>query len=182
MKTVLITGASAAGKSALASWLREHGHRAVSLDGCTGLCDWVDGQGHGVPWPRDPDLAWLATHRWIWRPDVLGEVIAEAAATDASVLFLCGRADNARELAHRLDAVVGLLVDRQTVTSRLDRPERGNPYGRMGDSRRLILDTLDSYQRELGEWADALVDARKSLEKVGEDVLAATSLIMMRTS
>ena len=54
MKTVLVTGPSAAGKSSLAGHLREHGQHAVSLDGCPGLCDWVDEHGRPVPWPTAP--------------------------------------------------------------------------------------------------------------------------------
>jgi hypothetical protein len=181
VKTILVTGASAVGKSSLAHWLRERGHQAVSLDGGPGLCDWVDEHDRSVPWPTDPDLAWLAQHRWIWRPDVLDGVIADAIGrARPHTLFLCGRADNARDLTDRFDAVIGLLVDPQTVTSRLDRSGRGNPYGRMGDSCQLILDTLDGYQQELGAWADSLIDGRKPLGEVGEDVLAAASLVLLR--
>jgi hypothetical protein len=180
VKTILVTGASAAGKSSLAHWLRERGHQAVSLDGWPGLCDWVDEHGRSVPWPTEPDLAWPTRHRWIWRPDVLDSVIADATGRDVPALFLCGRADNARDLTDRFDAVIGLLVDPQTVTSRLDRPGRGNPYGRMGDTRQLILDTLNGYQQELGAWADSLIDGRKPLGEVGEDVLAAASLVLLR--
>ncbi|WP_144120936.1 hypothetical protein [Catellatospora sichuanensis] len=182
MKTVLITGVSAAGKSALARWLVEHGHQAVSLDGYLGLCDWVDDHGRGVPWPTDPDRSWLTRHRWVWRREVLDAVIAAAADSGAQVLFLCGRADNAAELADRFDAVIGLFVDSPTMTARLDEPSRSNPYGRMGDSRRFVLDNLDDDQRVLSGWVDAIIDARAPLPEVGEDVLSAAALELLRAN
>ncbi|GAA1380975.1 hypothetical protein [Catellatospora chokoriensis] len=180
MKTVLVTGVSATGKSALARWLAEHGHHAVSLDGHPGLCDWVDDQGHSVPWPTQPDLRWLSQHRWVWRPEVLDAVITAAAGSDARVLFLCGRADNAPELAERFHAIIGLFIDSSTMTARLDEPSRGNPFGRMGDSRRFVIDNLDGDQRLLADWVDAIVDAGRPLAQVAEDVLSAAALELLR--
>ncbi|MEV4415515.1 hypothetical protein [Catellatospora sp. NPDC049609] len=182
MMIVLVTGVSAAGKSAVSRHLAAHGQQAVSLDGHAGLCDWVDERDRSVPWPSDPDRAWLARHRWVWRADVLDRLIAGAAAGagEAAVLFLCGRADNAYALRDRFDAVVLLAVDGEVAAQRLDAPERGNPFGRMGDSRAAILDNLDADQRELRGWADAVVDARRPLADVAEEILAATAMLALR--
>ncbi|GIF98761.1 AAA family ATPase [Catellatospora citrea] len=180
MRNVLITGVSAAGKSTLARWLAEHGQRAVSLDGYPGLCDWVDEHGRGVTWPTDPDHEWMTRHRWVWRPQVLDGILADAANQAGGTLFACGRAVNAREMADRFDAVIGLFIDEQTMAARLGDPKRGNPFGRMGDSRQYLLDNLNADQRALAEWADAIIDARKPLEHVGEEVMAAAAIALLR--
>jgi hypothetical protein len=80
------------------------------------------------------------------------------------------RADNAPELVEPFDAVVGLFIDSSTMATRLDEVSRGSPFGRMGDSRRFVLDNLDSDQRLLASWVDAIVDAGRPLAQVGEDV------------
>lgn len=182
MMIVLVTGVSAAGKSTLARHLAAHGQPAVSLDGHPGLCDWVDAAGEPVPWPQDPDRAWLARHRWVWRPEVLDGLIATATAEagEAAALFLCGRADNAHALRDRFDAVVVLTVTREIAAQRLDDAERGNPFGRMGDSRAAILDGLDADQRALIGWADTVVDGTLALAEVADEVLTAAALLALR--
>lgn len=182
MMIVLVTGVSAAGKSTLARRLAAHGQPAVSLDGHPGLCDWVDEHGTPVPWPTDPDRSWLARHRWVWHADVLDRLIAAAVAEagEAAALFLCGRADNAYELRDRFDAVVVLTIDRAVAARRLDAAERGNPFGRMGDSRAAILDGLDAYQRALTGWADAVVDGRPPVAEVADELLTAAAMLALR--
>ncbi len=182
MMIVLVTGVSAAGKSTLARHLAAHGQPAVSLDGHPGLCDWVDAAGEPVPWPQDPDRAWLARHRWVWHADVLDRLIfaSSAAAGEAAALFLCGRADNAYELRDRFDAVVALTITHEVAAQRLDEGARGNPFGRMGDSRAAILDALDADQHALTGWADAVVDARPPLPEVADELLTAAAMLALR--
>src|SRR5690606_8034127 len=55
--------------------LAAFGYDAVSTDSAPGLCRWVDGAGRPVVRPDDPDLAWLATHQWVWDPARLDQVI-----------------------------------------------------------------------------------------------------------
>lgn len=116
MHTIWVTGPSGAGKSAVSRRLALLGHEAVSTDSVDGLCHWVDGHGHSVERPADPDLAWLATHQWCWRPARLDQLIEGTRSRGASVLFLCGDAANAPALsAGRFDRTVLLRINLDTM-------------------------------------------------------------------
>jgi len=67
----LVTGVSGSGKSAVSRALAAQGEQAISLDAYPGLCAWLDAADAVVSRPDHPSLAWLRTHRWCWRPDVL---------------------------------------------------------------------------------------------------------------
>lgn len=85
--------------------------------------------------PAQPDAAWLAVHAWRWNPARLGEqLIAEAEQFGVASLWLCGQAANALDLVDRFDAVLLLDIDQATMPGRMQRPERGNDFGRVGDS------------------------------------------------
>jgi hypothetical protein len=130
----LVTGVSGAGKSTVARQLRDWGHHALSADADTALCGWSDRKGRRVTRPVHPDAAWLAVHDWRWNPARLDELIAEADQLGVASLWLCGQAANALDLADRFDAVLLLDLDQATMAGRMQRPERGNDFGRVGDS------------------------------------------------
>jgi hypothetical protein len=173
VRVVWVTGVSAAGKSAVSHRLTALGYDAVSTDSVPGLCRWVDDAGRPVERPDDPDLAWLAAHHWAWDPARLDQVIASARERGARVLFMCGDAANALELADRFDLTVLLRIDLATMLARLDHPARGNDFGRIGHSRQYLIDTFEQRQRLLQRHADVVVDATADLDSVTRQVARA---------
>ena len=166
MRTVWVTGVSGAGKSAVSRRLAARGHHAVSTDGATGLCRWVDVSGRPVPRPDHPDRDWLAVHRWVWDPATLDTLIDDRRHAGARVLFLCGSADNAPDLADRFDLTVLLHLDLHTMVRRLNDPARGNDFGRAGQSREYLHATFDQWQHHLARHAGLIIDATADLDTV----------------
>ena len=95
-------------------------------------------------------------------------------------LWLCGQAANAVELADRFDAVFLLDVDQQTMAGRIQRPERGNDFGRVGAS----LDAaLSGYGPFVAAWRRIgahTVDATRDVATVAEDLLATAAMAVPR--
>ena len=177
---LLVTGVSGAGKSTIARQLRAWGHHALSADADTVLCGWYDVQRRRVTRPAHPAAAWLAVHQWEGGPGRLDEIIAEAERVGAASLWLCGQAGNALELAGRFDAVFLLEIDQRTMAARMQRAERGNDFGRVGDS----LDVaLDGYLPLVAGWRrfGALsVDATRAVAAVAEDLLLTAAMAVLR--
>lgn len=172
--TIWVTGCSGAGKSAVSRRLTALGHRAVSTDSIDGLCGWVGEDGRPAQRPNEPDQAWLAAHRWVWRPERLDRLL-KMRDDRGDAFFLCGDAANAVELADRFDLIVLLRIDKATMQARLADPTRGNDFGRVGQSRDYVLARFDEWQRDLERHADEVVDATQDLATVVDQVIRAAS-------
>jgi broad-specificity NMP kinase len=182
MKVVLVTGVSGSGKSAVARRLTAMGRDAISMDADDQLAAWHDiATGARAPRPEAPDAAWLAGHEWRWDSDRLDAVIADARTAGVDVLFLCGLAANALQLADRFDACLLLEIDRTTMTQRLNKPSRGNVYGRTPASHDHALAAYDAYVAAWRRYGAVTIDATESLDTVAGDVLmTAASALYLR--
>jgi broad-specificity NMP kinase len=175
----LVTGVSGAGKSTVARQLCAWGHHARSADADTALCGWYDGQGRRVTRPTHPDAAWLAGHLWRWDASRLDEIIVEAEQAGARSLWLCGQAANAVELAGRFDAVFLLDIDQQTMAARMQRPERGNDFGRVGDSLDAALAGYLPFVAGWRRFGARSVDATRDVATVAENLLLTAALAVL---
>jgi adenylate kinase family enzyme len=163
----LVTGPTGAGKSSVARRLQQRGHHAISLDSDPELCAWTDANGRRVVRPAEPDMAWLAVHRWTWDGDRLDEIIADAARRRVDVaVWLCGYAANALPLAGRFDRTFLLDIDPDTMIRRLRRRPAGNDFGQTGET----LSAASTYYREfIGAWrrhGAVTIDASRDLDRV----------------
>jgi hypothetical protein len=144
------------------------------------LCAWTDAQGRRVLRPVHPDVAWLATHQWRWDPGRLEEIITGAAQCGVATLWLCGQAANAASLAGRFEAVFLLEIDQQTMAARLRHPQRGNDFGRVGDS----LDAaLAGYLPVVAAWrrfGAPSIDATRDVVTVAEELLMTAAMVVLR--
>ena len=180
MRRFLVTGASGAGKTAVARQLRAWGHLAISADGDRRLSGWEDAHGARVPRPREPDAAWLAEHRWMWSQQRLEEILADAGRDGARTVWVCGRADNALLLADRFTAVFLLEVDQRTMAQRIRERRGGNDFGRVGDT---LADALAGYHAFVAAWrrfGAYPVDATRDIRDVGEELLLSAAAIALR--
>jgi len=179
MSAALITGSAGAGKSAVAAVLARRGLACIDDGEDPFLARFVDSSGAVVTEePADPDLAWLARHRWEWDPARLDELIRAAAP---ATLYLCGGADNELEPADRFTQVFVLEIDEPTMLARLDM-RQGNEWGRAGDSREYIRRLRPVYQDRLRAFGAIPIDARQPIDQVVAAILSTVaSLSQART-
>lgn len=180
MLTFLVTGVSGAGKSTMARRLSRWGHRAVSLDADARLCSWTDRDGRRVARPAEPDATWLASHQWTWDPDRLDEIITEADLEGVDVLWLCGHAANVLQVVDRFDVCFLLDIDQRTMVQRMRHPERGNDFGRVGDTLRAAVSGHTAFLAAWRRRGAVTIDATADVDTVGEELLMAAALAAMK--
>ena len=131
----------------------------------------VDAAGNVVVQePAEPDFAWLARHSWAWDPARLDELIRAAAP---ATLYVCGGADNERELADRFAHVFLLEIDQPTMLARID-ARQDNDWGRIGDTREYLRRKLPEIQDRLRVCGAIPIDARQPLGQVVDAILSRT--------
>jgi adenylate kinase family enzyme len=168
MSAIQIAGCSAAGKTTIAAVLARRGLVAIDADDDPLLARSVDAAGNVVEEPDEPDFAWLSTHYWAWDPARLDELIQAAAPT---TLYVCGGADNQREMADRFTHVFLLEIDEPTMLARLD-ARQNNDWGRIGDTRDFLRRKLPQVQDRLRASGAILIDARQPVDQVVDAILA----------
>ena len=117
MLRVLLTGMSGTGKSTLIQRVAGLGYKAIDTD--DGFSEWVP-LADGVPRYSG------ATGEWLWREDLIRELLA---TEDADVLFVSGCVRNQSKFYSRFDHVVLLSAPRDVIVERL-RTRGTNPYGK----------------------------------------------------
>ncbi|MEJ3741820.1 hypothetical protein WEI85_00760 [Actinomycetes bacterium KLBMP 9797] len=180
MLVFLVTGVSGTGKSTLARRLASWDHRTVSADADSLLCAWTDRHGHRVERPAQPDTAWLAAHQWRWDADRLDQIIADAARDGDDALWVFGQAANALQLADRFDATFLLETDQRTMIARMGSPERGNDFGRVGDSLPAALASYTDFVAGWRQYGATTIDATGDVDTVAEQLLLAAAMAALR--
>jgi hypothetical protein len=164
MVAVLLAGGPGAGKSAVASVLRNRGLCSVDLD--YGFARHEDASGNPVAFPAEPDLGWLNTHHWQWIDGRLTNLLTRYRSRN---VLLCGTAYNMFDHLDSFALVILLRLDGPTMDARVRDPLRDNVFGKVGASA-----TWSHAWRERVEIAltDAhTIDARQPLEQVVGEVI-----------
>lgn len=172
MSVYLVTGVSGAGKTTLAHALQRRGVAAIDTDADTTLAYFVDTAGAVVDRPPAPDFAWLATHRWVWSPTRLVELLEHHRH---DTLFLCGHADNDTEFLERDAGVFLLCLDEITMLRRLADPQRGNDFGAVGDTGEQVRLWRADFQRRMLTLGATPIDASMPVPHVVDLLLAHTT-------
>ena len=166
----LIRGLEGTGQTALCKVLSESGYAAIDTDTYPGLSQWVHPEtGKSVAEiPDYLDESWINSHRFIWRPEKMRELIGIYQGRQA---FLCGSAANVEEFHGVLGRRFYLWASDGTITRRLQ--ERNPALWRHGSkelTRRLLANR--------GVRAKAIMDgnivlyAELPVEEVATDIMA----------
>ena len=162
MTAVLITGNPGSGKTTLAGELARRGCAVIDGDD---LARWETSSGEPVaPAEPMPD-EWLLSHRWVWPPDRLEEVISRAVRP----LFVCGIARNQHTLLHLFDRVFLLAIDHRTQIERLDTPANAH---RDAAARTQILDGRPTFEAQMRAAGATVLDGRQPTAALAGRILS----------
>ncbi len=150
MTIVLVTGMSAAGKSAALAELARRGHRVVDTDygGYTQEVPVAGGDGVGH----------------LWREERIDELLV---SHDEGALFVSGTVENQGRFYPRFDAVVLLSAPLDVVLERLAARD-SNDFGKSAAERDRILRDIEEFEPLLRAGVSAEIDTRAPLEDVAD--------------
>jgi len=168
VRNYLIEGVSGAGKTAVATELRQRGYQAVHGD--RELAYRGDPET-GLPMAPEtgaPTVTWMSEH-WIW--DV-GKVRALVANQEVAVTFFCGGSRNFAKFIDLFDGVFVLEVDPGTMNRRIDRRVALDPtdFGGRPEERDLI-ERLYATKQDVPKNAIS-IDATAPIARVVDDILS----------
>lgn len=175
MSLFYVTGLSGAGKSAVLDELTARGCEARGVDE-DGYADWVH-RVTGAVEDYDEDEpgfdfhAWYRSHNWVLSAERITALHAEAQALGRPV-FLCGVADGDRAVWQLFDKVVALIIDVPTMRRRI--AARSNLFGQSPEEMASLVGWHAGYEEGYRRFGAVIVDATRPLDRVVDDVLAAS--------
>ncbi len=175
MPLIYITGNSGAGKSTVRKELQRRGYEAHDTDD-DGITTWFD-KATGKPIERSEDensrtKEWYEQHEWQMSRQK-AEEFAERAKNKP--IFLCGSPENGDDMLDLYDTVICLVLDKQTLRHRIA-SRTDHDFGKAPDELESILGWHDSFQDRYRDYGAVIIDVRRPLDKVVDDILRACNL------
>lgn len=144
--TVLITGMSGTGKTAVVHELAARGFAAIDLD----TPDW----SHWVDAAPDDGLTPVDGQDWVWQED---RVRALLSAPREGTLFISGCAENMSKLYPLIDRIILLSAPIDTIMARLEK-RAADGYGHTAEERAKIAELIATIEPLLRAAAHHEVD------------------------
>lgn len=160
---MLVMGVPGAGKTTVCKELSRLGYEAYDSD--KGLARWEDKLGNPVQ-EKTEEPGWEKDHDW--NIDIAGIVKIKDASVN-EIIFICGSAGNIRDTIYIFDQIILLDLDEDTLKYRLENREKG--YGKHPHQLKDIMSWRKSSPDEWSGYGASIVDSRKDLGEVVEDIL-----------
>lgn len=161
MKSILITGMSGAGKTAVIRELAARGHDTRDLD-TPEWSEWVDADPEDTLTPGEGQ-------DWVWREAPLRALLA---APRDRPLFLSGTSETMDRFRPQIDVVILLSAPVETLLDRL--AARSDGYGRTEEERRKVAELVALVEPLLRQSADHEIDTRRPVAATVDEILRLT--------
>lgn len=170
---IFITGISTSGKSTMTKELSKRGYEAHDLEH-NGISAWF----HKEKGTRDAEFAqvtdrskeWADAHEWRVSIDWVNDIAKKAAGKP---IFLCGGGVNEKDIIALCDKVIWLKTDEQTIRNRVNIP-RDHTYGTRPHELTAAIEGNIQKEKEYEQMGAIMIDARRPLNEVVQDVIATT--------
>ena len=157
MKTILITGMSATGKSTLINELCDLGYTAIDFDNDT-YSIWADAEST----PEFPDNEVIPGKDWIWHEE---RVLNLLNTTETDLLFVSGCASNMSKFYPWFNSIILLTTTEKVMADRLA-TRKGIAYGQTPPEVARILRLKQTIEPLLVNAADLVIDSNASLQSI----------------
>lgn len=156
--------------------LEQRGFEAHGVDE-EGYADWIDIEtGERKTYEEDdPTLDlhdWFNHHHWVLSKERI-EALKQESDREHKLVFLTGSAAGDGEVWHLFDKVIVLSVDAATIKHRIE-TRQDNEYGKVPEEMKIILDELEGYDDTYRGFGATIIDAKRPLEQVVDEIVALT--------
>jgi broad-specificity NMP kinase len=166
-KSILITGITGSGKSAVCDELKKRGYKAYDIEVMEGLFNLVDNKtGKIVNDYDNKNLEWVKRHDWVCNRKKLQELVRK----NVKGAFYCGTAGNLDELLSLFDKIFLLKVSPSILRKRLS-TRKSNDYGRTPEVQDWIIEWKDWWENHMIENGAIVIGADRDLQEVTTDIL-----------
>ena len=169
---ILITGTSGSGKSTIGKLLKERGYNFIEADSDkyngTSIAYYRNkksGEGINMPWP--PPKNWADENDWVWRPQVIQELLA---ANSDKANIVSGDSRNKQEAYHLFDKIFVLSTDDKTLYDRLQK-RQGNDFGKDPDEYAWVVKENKTIATDLAKAGATVIDTTKPTEEVVNQII-----------
>jgi dephospho-CoA kinase len=167
-KSILITGITGSGKSAVCDELKKRGYKAYDIEIMEGLFNLVDNKtGKIVNGYDNKNLEWVKRHDWVCNRKKLQELVRKNAK---DVAFYCGTAGNLDELLFLFGKIFLLKVSPKILRERLS-TRKSNDYGRTSEVQDWIIEWKDWWEKHMIENGAIVIGADRGIKEVTTDIL-----------
>lgn len=169
LKTVLVTGVSGTGKSAVAEVLLEQKHQVIDVDSVPGLCFWVSrktGKINPVGNLTDIKNDFINNHQYTIDKEMLKTMLSQM----EGLVFVFGSVGDNSELTSLSNKVLLLQCESESLAHRL-KTRSSNSFGKDPLVRQRMLEWKVLFDRMMIEAGAEVIDAEQPLEEVVADVL-----------
>jgi broad-specificity NMP kinase len=166
-KSILITGVSGSGKSAVCEELKKLGHNAYDIGYLRDLCRVVDKKTGEISKDYDPrSLESVKKHKFIRDKNLLQEFISK---NSEGTVFYCGSASNIDDLLPLFDKIFMLEVSDNVLCERLA-SRTSNNFGRTPEIQAWILSWKKGWEDHMREKGAIVMDGNRSLREMADSI------------
>jgi len=167
-KSILITGASGAGKTALSEELKMMGYSAYDMDDLPDLFSMIDKKtGKPVVDHDNDNLEKVRGMDWICDREKLKRIIE---SEKEEIAFYCGNATNINEIIPLFDKIVLLKVNDENPRHRLTSRTK-NDFAKTTEVQDWVLSWKEWWENKMEGKGAIIVDANRDLKEVTKDVI-----------
>jgi len=167
-KSILITGITGSGKSAVCDELKKSGYKAYDIEIIEGLFNLIDKKtGKIVNDYDNKNLEWVKRHDWMYDKNKLQEVVHK---NTKGVVFYCGTAANLDELLFLFDKIFLLKVGPEVLCKRLS-TRTSNDYGRNPKVQEWVLEWKDWWENHMLEKGAITIDADRDIREITTEIV-----------
>jgi len=167
-KSILVTGISGSGKSAICNELKKLGYKTYDIEVMKGFFTLVNEKTGEIPNKYEKDnLEWVKQHHWICDKNKLQKLVRKNAK---GIVFYCGTAFNLDELLFLFDKIFLLKVNAEILRERLS-TRKSNDYGRTSEVQEWIIEWKDWWENHMLEKGAIIIDANRNVQEITTDIL-----------
>ena len=172
-RSILVTGVSGSGKSAVCEELNNSGNVAFDIERIPGLFKNIHRDtGKVVEYFGGSDLNLAKQHDWICDKGKLISLINE---NSNGIVYYCGVATNLDEIIPMFDKVFLLVAGEKETRERLTH-RTSNNYGRTPEVQDWIFTWKERLEKHIIDQGAEVIDANQDLRKVVDDIIKKSTI------